>query len=324
MHKILEQKEIDAIVEKARADKSPNSQVRVTSIEPCNFQNRLHMSEQDTRYMTAAFESLARSVSHSVAPYLRAPFEMTLASLEMESGRDFIESFSTSGLVAVLPVTPIDSAFIVQMETTLIFPMVDVLLGGVGTPSSLDRELTEIDVELVDGVIQILARQLEKTWPPAAIQVGTINMLAPPKARSVYAPTDKLNVLTFEARLNEASGTVSLIFPTTLALPLLRESSPESIARSHAIQPDQSGLHKRLMNCRFDSTAALHHLKVPLRELISLRPGSVLDLHKAIESPVGFLLGEREYFEVLPVRSGNHRAAQLLRPSRHSKSANEV
>jgi flagellar motor switch protein FliM len=50
--------------------------------------------------MTTVFEAFARSVSNSMGAYLRARFEMALASVEQMPVRDFLGDFQETGSVA--------------------------------------------------------------------------------------------------------------------------------------------------------------------------------------------------------------------------------
>jgi flagellar motor switch protein FliM len=54
-------------------------------------------------------------------------------------------------------------------------------------------------------------------------------------------------------------------------------------------------------------------MKVAVRDLIALQPGSVLKLRAPVRTP-GVLTAEgMEIFEAMPVRNGSQKAAQLMR-----------
>jgi flagellar motor switch protein FliM len=310
--KVLNQREIDAILDKARADKG---KAVPHCVETCNFHHSGQMSDQYARFMTSLYEAYARSVSNSLAAYLRTQFEMVLASVEQVPVRDFLAGFQEAGFAACLTLEPAGPVVVLQVDTALVYPIIDVLLGGIGTPPAVAHELTEIDREIMEGVAQILGRHLETTWQPRGAKIRLDRQQKPAQIHSVYSATEKLTILTFEARLNETAGAIILSLPASVANGMLRETPSDPHRRPKTGPGDRPSLQARVLECQFDSTVGIPDLKVRLRDLVGLRPGSVLNLRVPVQSPAAFILGGRECFKAVPVRSGKQRAAQLLRPS---------
>lgn len=317
MKKILNQREIDAILGQALADGSDRVTAPQRPVELCNFRKTGQMSDHYARFMTSLFEVFARSVSNSLGAYLRAHFEMVLASVEMVPVRDFLGGFQESGFAAFLTLEPGGSVVVLQVDTTLVFSIIDVLLGGFGQAAPTTHELTEIDKEIMEGVALILGRQLETTWQAMGVQIHMDHQQKATQVQSAYAATEKLTVLTFEAKLNETTGAVILSFPASLATTMLRDTSSDPRGKARTDSPNLASLRARVLQCRFDSTLGIPNLKLPVRELVGLRPGSVLNLRSPIKSPAALILAGREYFDAIPVRSGRQRAAQLIRASEH-------
>lgn len=324
MKKLLNQGEIDAILGRAHSDASQGKARGPRSIEPCDFHNTGQMSNQYARVMTSVYEAFARSASGSLGAYLRAHFEMALASVELIAARDFMAGFQEQGFAAFLTTEPAGSALVMQVDIAFIFPIIDVLLGGFGKAAPDNRELTEIDHEIVDGVIQVFCRQLENVWQPLGLKLRVDRQQKAGQIQNIFLSTEKLTILTFEAKLNEVTGAISICFPATLANALLREMSSNPNGKARIARPQQPSLQVRIMDCRFDMTVGLPNLRVPARELIGLRPGSILNLNVPLKSAAALVLGGRRYFDALPVRNGSQRAAQLLHPADLSEVTQET
>lgn len=316
MKKALTQKEIDAILGKARTDPGKLGECDQRVIQPCNFRSAGQMPERYARFMTGLFEAFARNVSNSLGAYLRARFEMVLASVEQMPVRDFLGDFQEGGFVAVLSLQPANTAVLMQVDNSLVFPIIDVLLGGFGTPSPRSREMTEIDEEIMEGVAQIICRQLEATWQPMGIEIRLDRHQKATQVQNVFSANEKLTTLTFEIKLNETIGAVNLSFPTSFASSMLRQISADPRKKARLRAGQRSGLRERVLDCAFTSTMGIANLRVPLRDLLALRPGSVLNLRVPVKNPASLILGGRSFFEAVPVRSGKQRAAQLSRPAR--------
>jgi len=314
--KTLSQTEIDAILGKACAPGREQSSADQRVIQPCNFRSAGQMSERYARFITNLFEAFARNVSNSLGAYLRTRFEMVLVSVEQMPVREFLGEFRESGFVDVLSLQPDNTPVLMQVDSSLVFPIIDVLLGGFGTPPPRSRDMTEIDEEIMDGVAQIICRQLEATWQPMGISIRSDDHKKTAQVQNVFPSNEKLTILTFEIKLNEILGAVTLTFPTSFASAMLREISADPRKKPRFRSGRRTGLRERVLACTFSGTVGIANLRVPLRELVALRPGSVLDLRLPMKNPAALILGGREYFEAAPVRSGEQRAAQLLRLTR--------
>ncbi|HZD31850.1 MAG TPA: hypothetical protein VE779_09335 [Candidatus Angelobacter sp.] len=204
--KVLNQREIDAILGKARAEVTLGDGTDQRCVEPCNFHNTGQMSDQYARFMAGLFEAFARSASNSLGAFLRSHFEMALASVELVPVRDFLAGFQESGFTTFLSLEPIGASVALQVDTALVFPVIDLLLGGFGKPLPSCRELTEIDQDIMEGVSHVLGRQLEDTWRPMGVKIRADRQQKQVPVHSVYSSTEKLTVLTFEVKLNDTAG----------------------------------------------------------------------------------------------------------------------
>ena len=313
MKKVLSQEEIDAILGRARGEVGTEDDRRI--VEQCDFRNSSQMSELHAHAMNTVYEDFARAASNSLGAYLRARFELVLASVELMSVKDFLAGFQETGFVAFLRLEPGGSAALLQIDTSLVFPIIDVLLGGSGTPAPNARSLTEIDEDIMEGIAQVLSRQLETTWQSMGVTISVNRQQKASQVHGVYLPTEKLAILTFEAKLNETSGVVSISFPASLASAMLRGTAAKVGGLLQSQSGADCGLRSRILNCHFDATVGLTELRVSLRELLDLKPGDVLNLRLPAKTSASLLLNGLRYFEAAPVRNGSQRAAHLLRPN---------
>ncbi|MGA9567416.1 MAG: FliM/FliN family flagellar motor switch protein [Candidatus Korobacteraceae bacterium] len=314
MKKTLSEKEVDVIIGNALIPRDKPEPSDHRSIELCNFRNAGQMSERYARFTTNLFEAFARNSSNSLGAYLRSRFEMTLSAVEQMPVRDFWAAYRETGFVAVLSLQPGNTAVLLQVENSLVFPIIDVLLGGLGAPQSCPREMTEIDEDIMEGVAQIICRQLETTWQPLGVEIQMHRRQKATQEQDVFPANEKLTALTFEIKLNETSGALALTFPTSFASAMLRQISADPRKKPRLRAGQRTGLRERVLACTFDSTIGIRDLRIPLSDLVHLRPGSVLNLRCPVKNPASLILGDREFFEAVPVRSGKQRAAQLLRP----------
>ncbi len=311
MAKGLTQQEIDAIVGAARRGQTLDGvPVPEKSVQPCNFRASGQLSNEHARTLTALHENFARNVTNSIGAYLRASFETVLASVEQLTFSDFMAGIQDPGYVVPLNVTPAEVSVLLQADLALAFPMIDLLLGGIGSPAPAGRQLTEIDEEIMQGIATLIARQIEYTWQALSVSLKVDKCLKSSQVQEFLPPTEKVILIMFEIRTAGITGTMNLIFPASLANSLLRMSTDPK-RRSKMRYIARPTLRDRVYECEFMTLVGLPHLRLRVRDVLDLKPGSVLKLHVPVKSPATLILEGRDLFEAHPVRSGVQRAAQV-------------
>lgn len=313
MAKTLTQQEIDAMVGAARRGQSLDDVQPQRSVQSCNFRAAGQLSNEHARTLTAIHEGFARNVTNSIGAYLRSSFEMVLSSVEQLAFRDYLAGVQQSGYVVPLTITPGDSAVLLQADLPLAFPIIDLLLGGIGSPAPAGRELTEIDEEIMQGISALIARQVESAWQALSVSIKVDKCLKASQLQQFFPANEKVVLITFEVRTAGTTGTLNLIFPASFANSLLRQVSNDPKHRSKMRYFSRPSLRDRLFDCEFVGTVGLPSLRLKVRDLLELKPGSVLKLRIPVKNPGLLMIEGREIFEAVPVRSGMQRAAQLLK-----------
>jgi flagellar motor switch protein FliM len=314
MKEILNQQEVDAILGNTHTHSAGAVVEDKRVVERCNFRNPSQMSQGNTRFLTSLYEGFARGVSSALGAYLRARFEMALASVEQVPVRDFLAALQENGFIASLKLEPVSSTVLLQIEAPLVFPIIDVLLGGLGKAAPKTREMTEIDQDIMERVVQVICRHLEASWQPLKLKALLDAQPNPAQMQGIYTPTEKLTILTFEITLNGTSGALSLSFPAVLMSAIVRSISSDPRRHGRLELEAKPKLRERVLECQFPVTLGVRNLQIPLRELVSMKPGSILDLRRSIKVPATLMLGGRDYLEATPVRTGKQRAAQIAGP----------
>jgi flagellar motor switch protein FliM len=161
--------------------------------------------------------------------------------------------------------------------------------------------------------------QLERTWKAVSLTVAPLPSIKQSTLGQTLVLDDRLVLLEFEMRLDAQSNGFALALPMTLATMLVRNSHQESTRRtslrSSAVQSQQ----ERLLQCALPLVMELNGIVVPISELVAVRPGTVLNLRTPLKTPVVVRTGRHALFEVVAVRSGPNKAAQIVRKRDHEE-----
>jgi flagellar motor switch protein FliM len=311
MTRVLNQDEIDAMVSAAR-DQGERLQPGQRAVKPCSFRQAGQLTGGQTRAISALHEGFARSLTQSLGAYLRVIFEATLTTVEQLAYSAFLERVPEVTYLVSFHVPQMNAAAAMQIDHSLIYPLVDILLGGTGQCEALTREVSEIEEQIMDGVVRIIIHELAVAWTPFAGELELEGRQPPAQIQRFLAPTEKTLCLTFEVKLAETKGNLNLVLPVSISNSLLRKLSSDVSYGKPRISSHASGRLTELMkDCPFPVMLSLTAQNVPIQTLMSLSPDEVCNLGVTARTPASLAIAGRGAFEANPVRSGRRRAAQI-------------
>jgi flagellar motor switch protein FliM len=307
----------------------PNSQIH--DAEPAekklrpihNFDFRLagRLSNEDARSLTLLHETFARNLSIALDAYLGTGLEVKLEALDRLPVKDHVASVAPSTYIVPFSLPSIPCVIVVECDMGLVSPIIDLLMGGKGTSPGIDRELSEIDEEILQDVIQLIARRAEGAWRLPDHSLVPNRRVKPHLLPQSFPPNEKVNVVRFQLDIAGTSGNFQLVFPAAFASALIKTVKEDHPQRKGAVRYFPTPpLRERILDCDMEVTAELPGLRVSARDLIALQPGSVLKLRAPIGSPGMLTAGGRGLFEAMPVRNGPQRAAQVGRRATDTNS----
>jgi len=282
------------------------------NIQPCNFRSAGRLSNENARALSGLHETLARNLMNSLDVYLGTGLEVKMASLEQMPMDEFKVLSATSGFIVPCVLRPSLSTVLIEIDSTLMYTMIDLLLGGPGAVITEPRELTEIDEEIMHGAASLVAKQVEASWQPATATLTPGTAVKPIMAYKAFPSTEKVLRIRFDLSVAGMTGGVYLSFVASFGGHLVRHIRSElsSAVGTHFMQ--RPSLQQRLLDCSFTLAGVLPDLQVRVRELASIKVGSVLKLSAPMNMAGRLTLEEKHLYEAIPVRQSNRKAVQLL------------
>ena len=287
--------------------------VRERTLTPCNFRASGLLSNESTRQLRSMHETFARTLSHSLDLFLGSPVEVKLVKVDQIGAREFSATAAPGSYLVPFSLLPMQERVIAKFENGLLFPLIDLLLGGPGEPVEQIRELTEIDEELFRSVTELIAAQLERAWNASAVSVSPLPSLKLALMGQLFAMEDRIVTLQFEIRLATEASSFALALPMSFSNSLVRSGHGESGRRNEIHAGSHIRFRERVMQCDMPLTVDLSELTIPLGDVVGLEVGNVLNLRAPIKAPILLRVSGHPIFEATPVRRGEYKAAQLNR-----------
>lgn len=279
----------------------------------CNFRASGLLSNESTRQLRSMHDTFARSLSHSLDLFLGSPVEVKLTNVDQMGARDFGATLPVGTYLVPFSLHPMQEKVAAKFDNKLLFPLLDLLLGGPGEPMEYTRELTEIDEELFRSVTELMAAQLERVWKVANVSVAPLTSVKPGLMGQMFALEERIVTLQFEIRLATATSAFALALPMAFAGGLVRSSQGDGVRRGEIQAGGRHRLRERVLQCEMPLSVELPDLCIPLGDIVSLEVGSVLNLRAPTQRPILLQVNGFSIFEVTPVKRGEYKAAQLNR-----------
>ena len=314
MEKILSQDEIDALFRATQKGQIPAGRAKAERKDVSKFDIRLagQISKDQVRALSALLETFARNITNSLGAYLRVAFDVNLVSVEQLNYSEVISRLPDLTYLCSVRVQPFEALALLQMDLSLAFPVMDLVLGGSGGGAIEIRDLTEIEEQIVESVVRILTRELQTSWAPV-LQVEfdfDQRQLSP---QSLMAPSERGLSLSFEIKMPDAQGTLNITLPAVASNALFRKLTAQSSYYKHVTSAAHvNQLRERMLDGECPVELRLPPIPIQVRELTDLQPGEVLPLHRSVDQPAVLLVAGKEMFLAYPVACGQMRGGQIL------------
>jgi flagellar motor switch protein FliM len=140
MEKVLNQEEIDAMVRVARSGGRADAQSPSQShVELWDVRRAGQIGREQLQAITSLHEAFARNLTHSLGAYLRVVFAATLVSTEHLTYLEFLQRIPETTHLASCRLDPMGVNAALQLDLKVVFPMIDLLLGGEGKGMAATR-----------------------------------------------------------------------------------------------------------------------------------------------------------------------------------------
>jgi flagellar motor switch protein FliM len=297
---------------RAASEGAPGRKTR--TIVNCNFRSAGRLSNEIARSLTGIHETFARHLASVLDVLLGTGVEVKLKGLDQFPIREHIAAIPPLSYLVPFSLNSNRNTMIVECDIGLVFPMIELLLGGSGVPEGEVRELSEIEEEIMHEVTTLIARQAEVAWHMPGQSLTAGRRIKSSLMHQYCPPNEKVTLVKFEVEMAGTTGTLRFVFPTAFLNLLIQQIKMEAPQKRGSLRHfPQPSIRERILDCDVEVAAELPLLRVAVRDLIALTPGSVLKLRAPVRAPGMLMVGGQGIFEATPVRNGAQKAAQLGR-----------
>jgi len=311
MEKTIQQEEIDALVEAAQGSASkPSTDDAQPNVVPYNFSSSGQISKDQLRVISMLNDMFARNLTHNLAAWLRTRFHVHLVSAEQVVFNEFLLRIPEISYVCSVRMEPLGALSVLQLDLSLVPPMVDLLLGGEGREGPL-RELTDIEEAILASVVEMVCRELTAAWQPVGLSFNFERRQMQTQAARIMSVNEKTLCLSFEIRMPHGSGLLNLAFPAVVANTILRRLTSDWGRRTRHSPETRARMEATARNIHLGCVLQLPAVRLPAKSIEALEPGEILSLDLSSRTLGEWRVGGQHIADAHAVRQGSRRAARL-------------
>ena len=290
---------------------------KAATIRGYDFRQSGFLAPSELRRIRQRHEQVVRSLAARLAMFLRLEFSLQLAKVQIVGYQKFIESLPSPTHITLFKTDPLKGVGLLVMPPRMGLMFVDRLLGGPGQMPEEGRDLTEIEVVLIDQVVMLVITEWCNHWPEMrGLQPSLLGHENNSRFLQTATPETAMLILTISGGIGEHSESIQMVFPYATVEPLMRMLSPAlPVPDTTPSQVTQPQWNPEFNDIKVPVIAEWEGLKMSAGEITRLKVGDLLMLDAACAAQVQILLNHIPKFTGRPGTTGNKWAVQLTAPA---------
>lgn len=289
-----------------------------TSIQVYDFRRPHRVSKERLRILEAMFERMSKSLETWIIGRIRSQLELRLISVEQLSQGDFTRSLSVPCASFILNINEAaDQQAVVDFGQDLSFFLIDKLFGGTGKSVIANRPLSMVERLAMRSAVDRIADLLKEVWADhLSLSFATAAFESIPDLLLQGSNRDDpMLVATIDTISGDLKSQIRIALPFS-ALDKFFVNGGKRRLRSVSGSPNEQAANRQIAEHSLRITkvpvaAQLPPFQVRMKELGSLKVGSVVTTGISTSSPVRVLIGTQERFVANAGRIGKQLAVRL-------------
>jgi flagellar motor switch protein FliM len=307
----LSQQEIDAVFENLE-DRKPKT--TVDHGVRFDFRRLDRIAKSQLRAIHLLHDTFVRNLGSSLSAYLRSYLTVNLVSVEQLSYAEFLEGLPSPTCITSLGLRPYEGNAVLELNPSIIFPILEMLLGGSGkSPAVPQREITEIEQNLLDGLFRIIMHDLKEAWKGVTtIDFNIEAMEKEPQLLQVLAPNEAVIAVGVEMRTGETTGMMNMAMPAII-IKMMRHKFEQqwSVRRAESTESDQERMFHVLEGACVELDSRLGGSAIRVEDFLKLGEGDLLEFDHPLERSIQCIINGKPKFQGHVVSLGHKKAFRI-------------
>jgi flagellar motor switch protein FliM len=309
--RVLNQEEIDSLLgfDEEHEDEGQRSGIHAILSSALVSYERLPMLE-------VVFDRLVRLMSTSLRNFTSDNVEVSLDNIASIRFGDYLNSIPLPAMLSVFKAEEWDNYGLITVDSSLIYSIVDVLLGGRRGTAAMrieGRPYTTIERSLVERMVHVMLSDLSAAFEPLSPVTFRFDRLETnPRFATISRPSNAAIVARLRIDMEDRGGRLELLLPYATLEPvrelLLQMFMGEKFGRDSIWE---THLAEELWMTEVDLEAVIDTQTMQLARVFDLRVGSRIMFGTSPDDPIQLQCGEVPLYTGRMGRKGQNIAIRI-------------
>ncbi|HEY2213176.1 MAG TPA: flagellar motor switch protein FliM [Bradyrhizobium sp.] len=317
--RVLSQEEIDNLLgfSVGEVNVDDNSGIRAIIDSAMVSYERLPMLE-------IVFDRLVRLMTTSLRNFTSDNVEVSLDRITSVRFGDYMNSIPLPAVLSVFKAEEWENFGLATVDSSLIYSMIDVLLGGRRGQTAIrieGRPYTTIETNLVKRLVEVVLADAEQAFRPLSQVTFSIDRLETnPRFAAISRPANAAILVRLRIDMEDRGGNIELLLPYATIEPIRGVLLQMFMGEKFGRDPIWEGhFATEVAQAQISVDAVLYEADIPLKQLMKLKVGDTLPLNMRADALVSVRCGSVTLTEGRMGRVGDRVAIrvtkQLRKPS---------
>jgi len=298
--KVLSDEEIanllksDQAAKAAAAVAAPPTRSR-EKVVPYDFKRPERVGKDQMRALQSMHEGFGRNFGAALSALLRSLVDVKLTSVDQLTYSEFVYSLQIPTCFNLLRADPLEGNLILDINPTILYPMIDRLLGGGKESAPMSRRpLTEIELRLVSRITKLFLNELKHAWESIVdLDLSVERVENNPQLVQIVPPNEVVILISFELAIGDVRDMINLCIPFNSIERVstkLQSNSWFAYGKTESTPETIAMLGQQLDHTQLELVTTLAKTRISTRDLIGLRVGDIIateqDVHQPLEVSV--------------------------------------
>jgi flagellar motor switch protein FliM len=292
-------------------ERSPDRKVKIY-----DFKRPDKFSKDHIRTVTNMHEQFARFATTSLSAQLRTLVHLHVASVDQLTYEEFVRSIPSPTTMGIIAMDPLKGQAVLEIDPSITFTIIDRIFGGRGEVMKMNRELTDVELQVMETIMVKMLANLREAWANVIdLRPRIVTIELNPNFTSVVAPSEMVVLVTLETKVSDVEGMVNFCVPYITIEPIVTKLSAQywySTVKRGYTRENFNTIKERLGSIAVDVIAQLGSVEVSVKDVIDLQVGDTIKLYNSkISEDILLKVGNKSKFFCRPGVIGKRMAVQI-------------
>jgi len=282
-----------------------------------DFKRPERVGKEQMRALQTMHEGFGRNFGAALSALLRNIVEVKLTSVDQLTYSEFVFSLENPTCFNLINAEPLEGQLILDINPSVLFPIIDRLLGGSTTSAPpARRPLTEIELRLVARITDLFLVEMKHAWENVLDLVLTVDRVeSNPQLVQIIPANEVVVLISFELTIGETRGMINLCIPFNSIERISNKLTANSWVSYSKRPPTAESLQQisdAIGSAPVEIVVELAATQITTADMLGLRVGDIIASEKDVREPLTVRIEGVPKFRATPGKSKGRRAIQIV------------